>query len=98
MITYLATSNIAGWFNVDTRTVAKWRSRYSDFPAPDAIIGDVAGWLPNREAEIRAWEAARPGQGAGGGLIGKHLERLQEPGMALRAAAEQAAQRARSTR
>lgn len=68
MIRYLSTSDLAAWFDVDTRTVAKWRERYAtSFPEPDALTGTVAGWLPEREDEIRTWEQSRPGQGAGGG-------------------------------
>jgi hypothetical protein len=37
------------------------------FPAPDGTIGRAPWWHPKREDEIRAWAAARPGQGAGGG-------------------------------
>lgn len=72
VIRYLSTTNIAEWFGVSPATVTKWRNRYNDFPAPDAEVGIdtatcVAGWLPEREQEIRDWEANRPGQGAGGG-------------------------------
>jgi hypothetical protein len=64
VIRYLGTSDIAAWFNVDQRTVTKWRERYPDFPAPDALVGGrVPGWLPKREKEIRQWEASRPGRG-----------------------------------
>jgi hypothetical protein len=35
-------------------------SRYK-LPPPDAVIGDVRGWLPEA---IDAWQAARPGRGA----------------------------------
>lgn len=27
------------------------------------MTGDIAGWLPEREAEIRRWHASRRGQG-----------------------------------
>lgn len=57
----LSTADIAEWFGVEVRTVTKWRQRYPDFPAPDAVIGSVAGWLPDREAEIRDWNRSRPG-------------------------------------
>jgi len=33
-------------------------------PEPDAMIGDVRGWLPDT---IDTWHAARPGKGAGAG-------------------------------
>ncbi|MEV4147714.1 hypothetical protein AB0J40_28880 [Amycolatopsis sp. NPDC049691] len=61
---------IGTWFNVSHRAVANWRSRYADshpFPEPDVIIGRTPGWSPDRRSEIEQWEAARPGQGAGGG-------------------------------
>jgi hypothetical protein len=61
---YLSTADIAQWFGVAARTVTKWRERYPDFPAPDAVIGSVAGWLPEREGEIRDWNSSRPGAGA----------------------------------
>lgn len=67
MISYLGTSDIAEWFGVDRATIVQWRRRYPDFPAPDAAISSTAGWLPQRKAEIVAWEASRPGRGAGGG-------------------------------
>jgi hypothetical protein len=62
VIRYRSTADVAAWFGVEARTVVKWRSRYEDFPPPDAQIGDVVGWLPEREQEIRRWEASRPGQ------------------------------------
>jgi len=69
---YMSAADIAGLFDVKPGTVETWRGRYPDFPAPDAIIGighgrPIMGWLPSREAELRAWHASRPGQGAGGG-------------------------------
>jgi transposase len=63
-IEYLSTADIAAWFGVGAATVTKWRGRYPDFPEPDAMTGTVAGWLPDREEEIRAWRASLPGQGA----------------------------------
>lgn len=60
---YIGTADIAGWFDVDTKTVTQWRNRYDDFPAPDVTIGKVAGWHQSRADEIRAWHARRPGQG-----------------------------------
>jgi hypothetical protein len=61
---YISTAGIAALFNVDTKTVAQWRSRYPDFPAPDVMIGKTAGWHPSRVDEIRRWHDSRPGQGA----------------------------------
>jgi hypothetical protein len=68
VITYLSTSDIGSWFGKKGATVTKWRQRYNDFPAPDAVIGvdengyQVHGWLPSREPEFRTWEAGRRGQ------------------------------------
>jgi len=67
---YLGMVEIGEWFEVSHRTVALWRRRYvadHPFPEPDVVIGRTPGWSPARESEIRAWERARPGQGAGGG-------------------------------
>lgn len=66
-VVYLDMAAIGAWFGVPAATVSQWRSRYTDFPAADAVIGRTPGWAPSREAEIRRWEAARPGRGAGGG-------------------------------
>lgn len=65
MIRYLGAADVAAWFGVDARTVTKWRARYPEFPTPDAMTGGrVPGWLPERETQIRQWEAQRPGRGA----------------------------------
>jgi hypothetical protein len=67
---YVDMVEIGAWFNVSHRAVANWRSRYAashPFPEPDVIIGRTPGWSPDRRSEIEQWEAARPGQGAGGG-------------------------------
>lgn len=67
---YLSAADIAALFGVEPGTVEKWRQRYPDFPQPDAYTGiarPIAGWAPGREKELRAWEASRPGRGAGGG-------------------------------
>ncbi len=64
---YLGTSSVATWFDVRTLTVTKWLTRYPDFPAPDVVVdterGDVPGWSPARETEIRNWHTNRRGQG-----------------------------------
>lgn len=61
----LAVADIAAMFGVDAKTVSMWRHRYKgDFPEPDVTVGELAGWDPLREAELRAWhEGLRPGQG-----------------------------------
>lgn len=64
---YIGTADIAREFGVTRQTVQHWRKRHSDFPEPDAEINHAPLWLPGRMPEIRAWEASRPGQGAGGG-------------------------------
>lgn len=64
--TYISTAGIAREFGVTRQTVQHWR-RNPTFPEPDAVTGDVPGWLPGRMAEIKEWHARRPGQGAGGG-------------------------------
>lgn len=64
---YNSAADLAALFGVKPGTIETWRARYEDFPEPDAYVGRYAGWLPEREAELRTWEAARPGRGAGGG-------------------------------
>ncbi|GAA4059781.1 hypothetical protein [Actinomadura miaoliensis] len=65
---YLDRASVGALFGVSAQAVAKWQERYEDFPAPDALLGEreLPGWLPSRVAEIKAWHAARPGQGAPG--------------------------------
>jgi hypothetical protein len=64
---YMDRASVGALFGVSAQAVAKWQVRY-DFPAPDIELGDrkLPGWLPSRIDEIRAWHAARPGQGAPG--------------------------------
>jgi len=64
---YLSQADIARELGVARHTVNIWRTRYTDFPEPDVVVGDAPGWLADRLAEIRAWKDSRPGQGAGGG-------------------------------
>jgi hypothetical protein len=78
-IRYDGAAEIAALFGVQPGTVDTWLSRYSPdrepeeiakapvVPQPDAYTGRVAGWLPGRENEFRAWHASLPGRGAGGG-------------------------------
>lgn len=79
-VIYLGAAEVAALFGVQPDTIGTWRRRYPDFPEPDAYTGRparcepdddaagrVAGWLPSREVELRAWERSRPGRGAGGG-------------------------------
>ncbi|TDD24994.1 hypothetical protein E1287_37675 [Actinomadura sp. KC06] len=73
---YLDRASVGALFGVSAQAVAKWQDRHGDFPAPDVHLGDrdLPGWLPERADEIRAWHAARPGQGAGGGRPRKRQE------------------------
>ncbi len=79
---YWGPADIGDLFGVSGATVSTWLQRYHKdrtaaeiakaptFPAPDIVLGVTRpnlGWHPSREAEIRAWHAARPGPGAGGG-------------------------------
>ncbi|WP_084266063.1 hypothetical protein [Actinomadura macra] len=61
-------ADVGAMFGVTARAVALWQDRHTDFPKPDIELGarELPGWLPKREAEIRAWHEARPGQGAPG--------------------------------
>jgi hypothetical protein len=59
----LGVADIAAIFGVEPKTVSMWRLRYRDFPEPDAVIGDVAGWDPDRAEEVRVWASRRPGRG-----------------------------------
>jgi hypothetical protein len=72
---YDSAADIAALFGVKPGTVETWRARYAGFPVPDAYVGRFAGWLPSRQEEIRAWEASRPGRGAGGGRPPRQQER-----------------------
>jgi hypothetical protein len=59
----LGVADIAAMFGVEPKTVSMWRQRYPDFPEPDVVIGDMAGWDPDRAEEIRVWASRRPGRG-----------------------------------
>ena len=65
---YLDRAAVAALCGVSARAVALWQDRHEDFPAPDIVLGEreLPGWLPDRVGEIKAWHAARPGQGAPG--------------------------------
>lgn len=74
MIRYVGVATVARWFGVSPGTVTKWQSRYAEShpcPEPDAKVEELSGWLPEREAEWRAWAESRPGQGVGGGRPAK---------------------------
>jgi hypothetical protein len=59
----LGVADIAAIFGVEAKTVSMWRQRYPDFPEPDVLVGDVAGWDPSRRKEFEVWESRRPGRG-----------------------------------
>jgi hypothetical protein len=68
-VKYVGTAGVAEWLGVKPQTVTKWLTRYQDLPEPDAYIGPGRSfrmWLPEREAEWRAWVSSRPGRGAPG--------------------------------
>lgn len=48
---------------VSYATMRRYRTQ-SDFPEPDAYLGQSPGWLPET---LTAWMDARPGRGVGGG-------------------------------
>lgn len=56
---YLSLKELAAHIGVQAATAVKYK-----LPEPDALIGDVRGWLPET---VDAWNAARPGKGAGAG-------------------------------
>ena len=88
-VTYVGRSGVAAWLGVKPGTVTKYLERYPNTPQPDAYSSpDHKGalWLPEREAEWRAWASARPGRWQGQGLVyGRLLEVLNmidaEPGI-----------------
>ncbi len=74
-VKYVGTAGVAGWLGVKPQTVTKWLRRYQDMPEPDAYIGPGRSfrmWLPEREAEWRAWACSRPGRGAPGRRRRRH--------------------------
>lgn len=59
MIRYLSLKELAERIGVQQRTASGYK-----LPEPDALTGDIRGWLPET---VDAWNAARPGKGAGAG-------------------------------
>ena len=45
-------------------TLRRYRSQDASFPAPDVTVGQSPAWWATT---LDAWQAARPGRGAGGG-------------------------------
>lgn len=72
---YLTLADLAELLDVKPNTVSFYRAhskpggRYADhpFPTEDRVIARSPVWLAERADEIKAWDAGRPGQGAGGG-------------------------------
>jgi len=56
---YLSLKELAARIGVQPATAANYK-----LPEPDALIGETRGWLPKT---VDAWNAARPGKGAGAG-------------------------------
>lgn len=59
MIHYLSRTEFAERIGVKPSTLGRYK-----LPEPDATIGEVRGWTTET---VDAWNAARPGRGAGGG-------------------------------
>lgn len=59
MIRYLSRTEVAERIGVQPTSLGRYK-----LPEPDAMIGDVRGWLPDTVDE---WNAQRPGRGAGAG-------------------------------
>ena len=57
-------AGVAAYMGKRYATVQGWRRDDPSFPVPDVMLGQSAGWWPST---IDAWQAARPGRGAGGG-------------------------------
>lgn len=68
-------ADLAELLGVKTATIRHYRAvsapggRYADhpFPKPSGHLGQTPYWLAERDDEIRAWAATRPGKGVGGG-------------------------------
>nr|WP_225752412.1 XRE family transcriptional regulator [Pseudoclavibacter sp. Marseille-Q3772] len=55
MIVYLSTSEFTARIGVKRDTLNRYQ-----LPEPDAMIGNIRGWLPET---IDKWNASRPGRG-----------------------------------
>jgi hypothetical protein len=79
---YLTNADLAQLLGVQAGTIRFFRThskpggRYAadPFPAEDITIARSPAWKADRADEIKAWNARRPGQGAGGG------RKTQDPG------------------
>ncbi|WP_242882552.1 hypothetical protein [Actinomadura litoris] len=72
-VTYLGPDKVGEWLGISRVAVTHLRAAYADTatpcPEPDVVITGgkpIPGWLPEREAEWREWNAGRPGRGAPG--------------------------------
>jgi predicted DNA-binding transcriptional regulator AlpA len=61
---YLDLAGVADRLGLAYQSVRSYRSQDSTFPAPDIVLGQSPGWLPET---IDAWVARRPGHGFRGG-------------------------------
>lgn len=59
MIRYLSRAEFAERIGVQSATLGRYK-----LPEPDAMVGSARGWLPET---VDAWNASRPGKGAGAG-------------------------------
>lgn len=72
---YLTLADLAELLGVKSETISFYRAhskpgrRYANhpFPAEDRLYGRTPVWAPGRVDEVKAWDAGRPGRGAGGG-------------------------------
>jgi hypothetical protein len=55
---YLSRAELAERIGVKSASLGRYR-----LPEPDAMIGDIRGWLPET---VDAWNASRPGRGQWG--------------------------------
>ena len=62
---YLSLTEVAERLNITKGALARYK-----LPEPDVYVGSTRGWS---EQTIDEWNAARPGQGAGGGRPRKQM-------------------------
>jgi hypothetical protein len=71
MIEYDSTLDIARMLGVTQPAVSNWLMRWTTYSAPDAKIGDLYGWLPEKRDAWRAWRDANRAQRAAGDYEGR---------------------------
>lgn len=72
---FLTLADVADLLGMKTQTISFYRAhskpgrRYANhpFPAPSRLVGRSPIWMRDRTEELKAWDAARPGRGTGGG-------------------------------